>query len=129
MNEELQSELRWLLVDDDEDGRYLLAKLLQKHFPRARLVLTSNAEDALRAVETEEFEAIITDNGLATMSGMDLILELRQRGYGRPVIMVSMNPSLKSAALEAGASAFADASSSEDVVKTMQSVIPSPNER
>ncbi|HEY7120448.1 MAG TPA: response regulator, partial [Tepidisphaeraceae bacterium] len=71
--------LRILLVEDHEDTRRTLARLL-----RGRHVVweVPSVADALAAAAQERFDLVVSDVGLGDASGLDLMRELRRRHPG-----------------------------------------------
>jgi PAS domain S-box-containing protein len=69
--------LHLLLVDDHADTRLILGRLLEKSGHSVSSVHC--AEDALKVLETERFDALISDIGLPDRSGYELIREAKQR--------------------------------------------------
>jgi CheY-like chemotaxis protein len=69
--------LRLLLVDDHDDTRGVLSRLLNKcgH----EVVTADSAKNALRALDSTKFDALISDIGLPGTSGYELIHEAKQR--------------------------------------------------
>jgi PAS domain S-box-containing protein len=70
-------KLRLLLVDDHDDTRGVLSRLLNKcgH----EVVTADSAKNALRALDSTKFDALISDIGLPGTSGYELIHEAKQR--------------------------------------------------
>jgi two-component system CheB/CheR fusion protein len=69
--------LHLLLVDDHADTRLILGRLLEKS---GHTVSCAHcAEDALKLLERESFDALISDIGLPDRSGYELINEAKQR--------------------------------------------------
>ena len=54
-----------------------------------KVVSTRCGLDALAAVEQENFDLVITDYKMAPMSGVELIIKLRERNFQKPVIMLT----------------------------------------
>lgn len=78
---------RVLVVDDEEDVRYVLARFL-----RARGHTVQEAADGPRALEVwrvEPCEVLVTDLRMPGMDGAELVRRLRQHDPGLPVIVVS----------------------------------------
>ena len=69
-------KLRILMVDDDEDTRVVLSRLLTKcgH----EIIAVESVEAALKKLE-EQFDALISDIGLPDGSGYDLMREAKRR--------------------------------------------------
>jgi CheY-like chemotaxis protein len=69
--------LHLLLVDDHADTRLILSRLLEKS---GHTVSCAHcAEGALKLLERERFDALISDIGLPDRSGYELISEAKQR--------------------------------------------------
>lgn len=69
--------LRLLLVDDHPDTRRILSRLLSKY---GHKVSTADCgQSALRLMETESFDVLISDIGLPDTSGYELVREVKRR--------------------------------------------------
>lgn len=69
--------LRLLLVDDHADTRYILSRLLGKC---GHEVSTADCgQSALKLMETERFDALVSDIGLPDTSGYELVREAKRR--------------------------------------------------
>jgi CheY-like chemotaxis protein len=69
--------LRLLLVDDHTDTRRILSRLLEKC---GHEVSTADCgQNALKLMETERFDALISDIGLPDSSGYELVREVKRR--------------------------------------------------
>ena len=71
------ARLRVLIVDDDGDTRRILSRLLSKcgH----EVVPADSVQQALKFLETEPFNALISDIGLPDGSGYELVREAKKR--------------------------------------------------
>ncbi|HWM26737.1 MAG TPA: ATP-binding protein [Chthoniobacterales bacterium] len=69
--------LRLLLVDDHADTRHILSRLLGKcgH----EVSTADSGQNALKLMETEQFDALISDIGLPDTSGYELVREAKRR--------------------------------------------------
>jgi PAS domain S-box-containing protein len=69
--------LRLLLVDDHADTRRILSRLLGKcgH----EVSTADSGQSALKLLETEQFDALISDIGLPDTSGYELVREVKRR--------------------------------------------------
>ncbi|RMG33345.1 MAG: diguanylate cyclase [Gammaproteobacteria bacterium] len=78
-----------LIVEDDEDQRWLLTEILAQGPFYA--VAVPDAESALVQVEQQEFDVLLVDRRLPRMSGDELVRELRDRYPERylAVVMIS----------------------------------------
>jgi DNA-binding response OmpR family regulator len=77
---------RILLVDDDEHLRTALAEQLELH---EEYQTAEAGAEALAALESEVYEAILLDVALPDMDGRDVCRVLRRKGVHTPVIMLT----------------------------------------
>ncbi|MCC8970417.1 response regulator transcription factor [Bradyrhizobium brasilense] len=94
------------VVDDDASVRAATENLLKS---RGYIVQTfTSAEDFLRSPRLKETSCVITDVQMPVMSGLDLLAEVRTRGYGVPFIFITAFPNdrVRASALSAGAVGF-----------------------
>ncbi|MDF2843978.1 MAG: two component transcriptional regulator, AraC family [Herbinix sp.] len=79
-----------LLVDDEWTQRYALIKML-RDYDQAFVVSAEceNGEEALQALEEQNFDVIITDIRMPVMDGIRLLQEIRERGLDTTVVLVS----------------------------------------
>jgi len=68
--------VRILVVDDQGDGRDLIARILEGQ--GAQTVCASSAKEALATLSREQFDALLSDIGMPGMDGFDLIREVRR---------------------------------------------------
>jgi len=95
---------RFLIVDDNADSRFLLAKTLLRKFPQAILQECQDGEAALAIVQAGQVDALVVHRA-AGIDGITLVRELRQANAAVPIVMVSGIDRTKEA-LAAGASRF-----------------------
>jgi CheY-like chemotaxis protein len=97
--------LKFLVVDDDEDGRYLTRHRLQRRFPGCDIVETSTTDEAVAVASGDRIDAVVTDHHLGLPDGTTLIQKLRALQVTCPVVMVtnSSDPKVRTCALAAGA--------------------------
>lgn len=79
--------LRVLLVEDEHDVAAMLADVVREL--GCQPVEARTAEEALRAVESERFDAILLDLRLPGMSGLDFLRLPRVRDAGIPLVAIS----------------------------------------
>jgi len=77
-----------LLVDDDDALRASLAEQLQLH-EEFITVQVPTAADALAAVRSDHFDAILLDVGLPDMDGREVCRVMRRSGVTAPVLMLT----------------------------------------
>jgi DNA-binding NtrC family response regulator len=99
-------EYRITLAEDDPDTLFLTQTMLVRAFPRSSISSFSNASDALRHILDAGTDILVTDHGMGSMTGADLIHELRERGLQIPIIMISGDPGAEQLAYLAGATRF-----------------------
>ncbi|HYF60239.1 MAG TPA: response regulator [Burkholderiaceae bacterium] len=75
--EERLQGVRVLLVDDDPDALEVVQMLLVQQ--GARVSVVTSADEALRRLESDDFDALITDVGMPGKDGYGLISEWRGR--------------------------------------------------
>jgi diguanylate cyclase (GGDEF)-like protein len=91
-----------LIVDDDEQIRLLLVRLLAA---RNDCTSVESAESALALLDEKEFDLIISDINMAGISGLELVPTILQKDADAVVIMVSGQQTIDYAieAMRAGA--------------------------
>jgi CheY-like chemotaxis protein len=83
-----QNAARVLLVEDNLDGILVRQCLLEEI--GCNVVIARSGCDALAKFESEEaFDLVITDFKMPEMGGAELVLQLRTKGFDRPIILVS----------------------------------------
>jgi len=75
-----------LVVDDDDVIRDTLCELLAVDHNCEQ---AKTAEDALRKLEAQSFDVVLTDITMPGLSGSELLTRVLERYPGTPVIMVS----------------------------------------
>lgn len=95
----------FLLLDDDEDGRFLTRRLLEKSFAGCIVIEAADCDAALRKSDGKQISVVLADHHLRGMSGPRCIGLLRERGLHAPVLIVtgSDNPRDYEEAMAAGA--------------------------
>ncbi len=93
----------FVIVDDVDENRFLLAKTLLRKFPQSLIVECQTSDTALATVENDKPTVIIVHRA-TDLDGPALIRLLRRR-TDAPIVMVSGRESCPEA-IEAGASAF-----------------------
>jgi FixJ family two-component response regulator len=94
------------VVDDDESVRESLPDLLREFGFAARVF--SSAEEFLSCDCVEETRCLILDVAMPGISGPELHLELKRRGYETPVIFITgqRDESLRARLVKQGAAGF-----------------------
>ena len=84
---------RILLLEDDSDARESMTMLLE--LAGAAVVSTPTAEDALAALQSAEFDAVVTDVAMPGRSGFWLVGQIRQLALVAGVGAQFVNPVLR----------------------------------
>jgi CheY-like chemotaxis protein len=98
------SSKRFLIIDDNADGRSLLSRTLLRKFPDAAIVECQDAATAVATVQTLPVSAILVHRA-GEHDGVSLIRLLRQEKPDVPIIAVS-GIDRSAASLGAGATRF-----------------------
>ena len=78
---------RRVLVADDEP---LVVRLVRDILgPLFEIQATGSGRDVLRLYHEGEFDLLILDAGLRSMSGMEIVAKLREGGDGTPIILMT----------------------------------------
>ncbi len=95
ISESVKSAGRVLVVDDHQQARESVADVLRHggHFVRCM----ASAIEALRLLETECFDVIITDLQMPGMTGLEFVRQLHQRPHGAQILMVTAHATVASA--------------------------------
>jgi FixJ family two-component response regulator len=94
------------VIDDDASVRAATNNLLSSHgYP---VHTFASAEEFLRSAHLDDLSCVIADVQMAAMSGLDLLMHMRTRGYDAPFIFITAFPdeSVRARAMKAGAICF-----------------------
>ncbi len=83
----VSAPVRFLVVDDNQELAEDLCELLE--IDGATAEVAPDAERALERVSEQAFVAVFTDLRLPGRNGVELLEELRRRGYQLPVVLVT----------------------------------------
>lgn len=78
-----------LIVDDDEEVLSVLRTGLGRAFPDARIYTMADPREALRLLELEPVDVILTDERMTGMSGVELLIAARRVAPGAGRIMLT----------------------------------------
>jgi CheY-like chemotaxis protein len=76
-----------LLVDDNRDGVLARRSVLEEL--GYKVVPACCGSDALKLVEQQNFDLVITDYKMTPVDGMELIAQLRERNFRSPIILLT----------------------------------------
>ena len=123
----MQKQFRLLIVDDQPRARQGLNALLVIDFPQINIFEASNGLEALRQVKIVQPDAVVMDVLMPECDGIEATRLLKAINPQIKIILYSMYPEYKKAALSAGADAFiTKGDPSKTLVDTMWSLI-NPN--
>ena len=94
------------VVDDDASVRGAISNFLSS---RDYVVHAfGSAEEFLGSAQLNDTSCVISDVQMAAMNGLELLANMRMRGYAAPFIVITAFPdeSVRSRALKAGATCF-----------------------
>jgi len=86
---------RVLVVDDHAQARQSMAEVLR--CAGHQVDCCSSGAEALRMIERQAYDCIVTDLKMPGMSGLELIIQLEQRRVGARVVMVTAHASVATA--------------------------------
>jgi DNA-binding NtrC family response regulator len=92
-----------LVADDDALTRELLAETLGRH--GCDVALAADGAEAIRAVERDDIDLVLTDVKMPDLSGMDVLQRAREVNRDMPVILMTAYGTIESAveAMKSGA--------------------------
>ena len=76
-----------LIVDDDDTILDYLKFVVQ--LERFKVLTVDTGEKALEIFETEKFDAVISDIAMPGMSGLDLLVKIKDRDSNTPVLLIT----------------------------------------
>jgi CheY-like chemotaxis protein len=76
-----------LLVDDDKEILRLLRDMIRMSGHKVNA--TSDAEEALKLIEHEEFDLVFSDMGMPVVSGWEIAKKVKDRSPLVPVILIT----------------------------------------
>ncbi|HET6882630.1 MAG TPA: sigma-54 dependent transcriptional regulator [Pirellulales bacterium] len=86
---------RVLVVDDHRQARESMSDVLRQAGHQVQAV--SSAIEALKVLDRESFDVVITDLQMPGMSGLDFVRQLEKRPHGAQVVMVTAYATVASA--------------------------------
>ena len=117
---------RFLIADDHAVVRKGLKQILQDAFPSALIEEVADAEELLKRVNMEEWDAVISDISMPGRSGLDVLQQIRQAQPKLPILILSMHHEDQYAirVLRAGASGYLNKDSApDDLVNAVNQVL------
>ena len=120
-------ELKFLVADDDAEKRFLIVHHLRREFEGVELIECDSGAAAIAHLEKHPVNALVTDNRMSPVNGMELIQWLRQRDATLPVVMVTGNPEIEHVAIKAGATVVVTSHRFREVGPILRQLLPPEN--
>ncbi|MFN4148461.1 MAG: response regulator [Rhodocyclaceae bacterium] len=100
--------IRVLLADDHTLFRKGLAELLEKRGPIHIAGIAGNGDEALKLLEREPFDVVITDLNMPPQGGLALLRQIRAMGWRGPMLVLTVSDDQEdlASALAAGAQGY-----------------------
>lgn len=114
-----------LIVDDSPSDRRFATSITQDE-PGYHIVWAENGVQALHALETADYDAVLTDLNMPRMDGLTLVKEIRSRYPDLPTVVMTAHGSEATAmrALQYGAYSYVPkALLKDELVRTIRSVL------
>ncbi len=121
-----KNKIRIMVVDDHAIVRQGLIKLIETEFDLTVCIEAENANQALKAMDRQEFDLAIVDIFLEGISGLELTAIMKLRSPKMIVLVLSMYEGLFYAqrALQAGASGYvAKYEAAEKIIMAIRHVL------
>ncbi len=84
---EHKSKINVLLIDDDEDYLNLAQVYLKREADFLKLEITDSPEEAIKKLENDDFDVIVSDYVMPKVDGLDLLDKVRNRFGDIPFIL------------------------------------------
>lgn len=100
------AKLRILVVEDDDDMRESLGRILGRAGYQVQLV--RDGSEAITVLQTQPFHLVLTDLVMPRMGGLELLREIRRRERDLPVVFLTAfgKPAAFAEAMDLGAVDF-----------------------
>lgn len=97
-----------LIIDDEEELREVLVALLEQ--TNLAITLAANGLEGIQKIETEKFDAILSDEKMPKKTGLEVLKWMREKNIQTPFIMHTGygHKDMMNEALSLGAYAFID---------------------
>jgi CheY-like chemotaxis protein len=99
--DEKKGQAKILVIDDDEDFRFILTRALEKEGYRVQAV--GSGAEAIEALKSHKFDLTLVDIKMPEMGGRETVKEIRKLDPQLPVLLVTGSPDLPDRELQAQA--------------------------
>jgi DNA-binding NarL/FixJ family response regulator len=120
----MNETLKILIVDDQPRTRASLAALLATKFSGVAIIEAANGAEAIQRVEDYKPVVVVMDVVMPEMNGLTATQLIKFRAPQTHIIVLSLYPEYRTAALVAGAEAFIDKDqSTEELLERIADII------
>lgn len=95
-----------IIADDTDSVRGLVARVVARTYPAVRISAVTDGQDAFDIFQSEGAHLLITNNDMPRLDGIALVQHVRAINATLPIIMISGNAAMFSAAMVAGVTSF-----------------------
>ena len=95
-----------VIADDEDDVREFLLRAVRRYAPEAEVTGVGNGAAALEVMRQRGCDLLITDHRMPLMTGLELLQAVRTLQPLLPVVIISADVTVETAAVEAGVTAF-----------------------
>ncbi|MFQ5886432.1 MAG: response regulator [Anaerolineae bacterium] len=85
-----ESQAQILVIDDDEDFRFILTRTLEKEGYGVQAV--GSGAEAMQAMKSQRFDLALVDIKMPEMGGRETVKEIRKLDPQLPVLLVTGSP-------------------------------------
>jgi|SRR5579863_224168 len=78
-----------LLVEDSEDQAELICEVFRRHDARIEISWVQSAAAAIEELQERSFSLVLLDYSLPKMNGLELLIQMRERGCTVPAVMIT----------------------------------------
>jgi len=96
-----ESQARILVIDDDEDFRFIITRTLEKEGYLVQAV--GSGAEAIEALKSQKFDLALVDIKMPEMGGRETVKEIRKLDPQLPVLLVTGSPDWPDRELRAAA--------------------------
>lgn len=96
-----ESQAKILVIDDEEDFRFILTRTLEKEGYRVQAV--GSGIEAIEALKGQRFDLALVDIKMPEMGGRQAVKEMRKLDPQLPLLLVTGSPDLPDGELRAAA--------------------------
>ena len=97
-----------VVVDDEEQKRFLLVRMLQLEFSTPHIVEFNTGAAAIEYLQANAVDAVVTNFKMEPVNGIELSRWVRTQRPKLPVVMVTSSAGIAQSAKDAGASRVLD---------------------